>query len=476
MKHSNTPISHEAADDVPDESSLQRNLKNRHIQLIAIGGAIGTGLFMGSGKTISVSGTSIILTYAIIGFFMFFVMRAMGEILLSNLKYKTFTDFCTQYIGQWAGYFIGWSYWLAWVVVAIADCTVISSYMKFWFPDIPTWAPAFSVLAIMFALNMFAVKMFGEIEFWFALIKVVAIIALIVTGVVMISLSVTSPQGVVASLSHLTEDGVVFPYGISGFFAGFQIAIFSFAGVELIGTTAAESHDPHKTLPKAINSVPVRVIIFYVLALGCIISVSSWAKISIDQSPFVQVFLLAGLPAAAGMINMVVLTSAMSAANSGVFATSRMLYSLSGKGQAPKLFHALSKASIPMRGLVFSCACMGAGLVILFIIPEVMKAFTVLSTISAILFIFAWAMIVVAYIRYRSIDPQLHIASRFKMPGGLLMPWLVLAFFAFVIVLLALEPDTLHAMLCMPIWFAILAVAYRRKGKAPQLASETSIS
>ncbi|WP_049818706.1 amino acid permease [Pseudomonas taiwanensis] len=476
MKHSNTPISHEAADDVPDESSLQRNLKNRHIQLIAIGGAIGTGLFMGSGKTISVSGTSIILTYAIIGFFMFFVMRAMGEILLSNLKHKTFTDFCTQYIGQWAGYFIGWSYWLAWVVVAIADCTVISSYMKFWFPDIPTWAPAFSVLAIMFALNMFAVKMFGEIEFWFALIKVVAIIALIVTGVVMISLSVTSPQGVVASLSHLTEDGVVFPYGISGFFAGFQIAIFSFAGVELIGTTAAESHDPHKTLPKAINSVPVRVIIFYVLALGCIISVSSWAKISIDQSPFVQVFLLAGLPAAAGMINMVVLTSAMSAANSGVFATSRMLYSLSGKGQAPKLFHALSKASIPIRGLVFSCSCMGAGLVILFIIPEVMKAFTVLSTISAILFIFAWAMIVVAYIRYRSIDPQLHIASRFKMPGGLLMPWLVLAFFAFVIVLLALEPDTLHAMLCMPIWFTILAVAYRRKGKAPQLASKTSIS
>lgn len=429
---------------------------------------------MGSGKTINVSGTSIILTYAIIGFFIFFVMRAMGEILLSNLQHKTFTDFCTQYIGQWAGYFIGWSYWLAWVVVAIADCTVISSYMKFWFPDIPTWAPAFSVLVIMLALNMFAVKMFGEVEFWFALVKVVAIIALIVTGLVMISLSVTSPQGVVASLSHLTEDGVVFPFGISGFFAGFQIAIFSFAGVELIGTTAAESHDPHKTLPKAINSVPMRVIIFYVLALGCIISVSSWAKINVDQSPFVQVFIIAGLPAAAGVINLVVLTSAMSAANSGVFATSRMLYSLSGKGQAPKLFRVLSKSSIPMRGLVFSCLCMAAGLVILFIIPEMMKAFTVLTTISAILFIFAWAMILVAYIRYRRIDPQLHIASRFRMPGGLLMPWMTLAFFAFVLVLLAFEPDTLHAMLCMPIWFAVLTVAYRRKDKTLQSFNSTS--
>lgn len=459
-----------------DNSSLKRNLKNRHIQLIAIGGAIGTGLFMGSGKTISVSGTSIILTYAIIGFFMFFVMRAMGEILLSNLKHKTFTDLCTQYIGQWAGYFIGWSYWLAMVVVVIADCTVISSYMKFWFPDLPTWGPAFSVLAIMFGLNMFAVKVFGEVEFWFALIKVAAIIALISTGLVLISLSVTSPQGVVASLSHLTADGVVFPHGLSGFFAGFQIAIFSFAGIELVGTTAAESHDPHKTLPKAINSVPVRVILFYVLALSCIISVSSWAKINIDQSPFVQVFLIAGLPAAAGFINMVVLTSAMSAANSGVFATSRMLYSLSGKGQAPRLFRALSKSSTPVRGLVFSCLCMGAGLVILFFIPEVMKAFTVLTTISAILFIFVWALIMVAYIRYRRIDPQLHIASMFKMPGGLLMPWVVLAFFSFVMVLLALEPDTLDAMLCMPIWFAILALAYRRRGQVPQLSSESTAS
>nr|WP_314876933.1 amino acid permease [uncultured Pseudomonas sp.] len=462
------------SDDTHDDISLKRNLKNRHIQLIAIGGAIGTGLFMGSGKTISVSGTSIILTYAIIGFFMFFVMRAMGEILLSDLKHKTFTDFCTQYIGKWAGYFIGWSYWLAWIVVAIADCTIISSYMRFWFPDIPTWGPAFSVLLMMFALNMFAVKMFGEVEFWFALIKVVAIVALIITGLGMISLSVTSPQGVVASLSHLTADGVVFPYGISGFFAGFQIAIFSFAGVELVGTTAAESHDPHRTLPKAINSVPVRVIIFYVLALSCIISVSSWAKINIDQSPFVQVFLLAGLPAAAGLINMVVLTSAMSAANSGVFATSRMLYSLSGKGQAPRLFRVLSKSSIPVRGLVFSCLCMGAGLVILFIIPEVMTAFTVLTTISAILFIFAWAMIMVAYIRYRRMDPQLHLASRFKMPGGLLMPWVVLAFFGFVIVLLALEPDTLHAMLCMPIWFAILTLAYRHKGQVQKLSGEST--
>lgn len=472
----NYDTTQDPTEDINDESSLQRNLKNRHIQLIAIGGAIGTGLFMGSGKTISVSGTSIILTYAIIGFFIFFVMRAMGEILLSNLKHKTFTEFCTQYISQWAGYFIGWSYWLAWVVVAIADCTVISSYMKFWFPDIPTWAPAFGVLAIMFALNMFAVKIFGEVEFWFALIKVIAIVALIITGLVMISLSVTSPQGVVASLSHLTADGVVFPYGISGFFAGFQIAIFSFAGVELIGTTAAESHDPNKTLPKAINSVPVRVIIFYVLALSCIISLSSWPNIHIDQSPFVQVFLIAGLPAAAGMINLVVLTSAMSAANSGVFATSRMLCSLSGNGQAPKLFKALSKSSIPVRGLVFSCLCMCAGLVILFIIPEAMTAFTMLTTISAILFIFAWVMIMVAYILYRKIDPQLHIASNFKMPGGLLMPWVVLAFFAFVIVLLALERDTLYAMLCMPIWFVILAVAYRRGKQIPQLHSETTAS
>lgn len=328
------------------EKSLDRGLTNRHIQLMSIGGAIGTGLFMGAGKTISVSGTSIILTYAIIGFFLFFMMRAMGEILLANLKFKSFADFCTHYIGPSAGYFIGWSYWMSFVIGAIADCIIIGGYMKQWYPDLPVWIPAFSVLAIVLSLNLVAVRIFGELEFWFALIKVIAISALIVTGMLMVAMSFMSPAGIQASLGHLVQDDAMFPHGVRGFLAGFQIAIFSFGGIELIGTTAAEAKNPTKTLPKAINAVPVRVMVFYVLSLVTIISVSSWAEISADKSPFVQLFVLAGLPAAAAIISLVVITSAMSAANSAVFATSRMLFGLSDSAQAHKAFSKLSATSV----------------------------------------------------------------------------------------------------------------------------------
>ncbi|MBN3754346.1 amino acid permease [Paraburkholderia sp. Tr-20389] len=450
-----------------EQGVLHRGLGNRHIQLMSIGGAIGTGLFMGAGKTISVSGTSILLTYMTIGFFLFFTMRAMGEILLSNLQFKSFSDFCSHYIGPWAGYFIGWSYWMTWVVVAIADCTVIGGYLRFWFPDLPLWIPALVVLATLMVLNLVAVRLFGELEFWFALVKVLAITALVVAGVFMIVTGYVAPTGVRASLTHIVEPGVVFPFGLSGFFAGFQIAIFSFGGIELIGTTAAETRDPTRTLPRAINAVPLRVLFFYVLSLACIISVSSWAEIAANKSPFVQLFLLAGFPAAAGIINLVVISSAMSAANSGVFATSRMLYGLAANEQGSQYFMKLSRSSVPVRGLLFSCACMLAGLSVLHFMPEVMGAFTILTTVSAILYIFVWGMILVAYLRYRSRDPHLHLQSTFRLPGGRLMAWASLGFFAFMIYLLLLERDTAQALSVMPAWFIGLAVMYRlRKAKA----------
>ncbi|MEM5346141.1 amino acid permease [Paraburkholderia azotifigens] len=450
-----------------EQGVLHRGLGNRHIQLMSIGGAIGTGLFMGAGKTISVSGTSILLTYMTIGFFLFFTMRAMGEILLSNLQFKSFSDFCSHYIGPWAGYFIGWSYWMTWVVVAIADCTVIGGYLRFWFPDLPLWIPALVVLATLMILNLVAVRLFGELEFWFALVKVLAITALVVAGVVMVATGYVAPTGVRASLTNIVEPGVVFPYGLSGFFAGFQIAIFSFGGIELIGTTAAETRDPTRTLPRAINAVPLRVLFFYVLSLACIISVSSWAEIAANKSPFVQLFLLAGFPAAAGIINLVVISSAMSAANSGVFATSRMLYGLAANEQGSKYFMKLSRSSVPVRGLLFSCACMLAGLSVLHFMPEVMGAFTILTTVSAILYIFVWGMILIAYLRYRSRDPHLHHQSTFRMPGGRLMAWTSLAFFAFMIYLLLLERDTAQALSVMPAWFIGLTIMYRlRREKA----------
>ncbi|MGH1400178.1 MAG: amino acid permease [Acinetobacter tandoii] len=448
-----------------DEEKLQRSLTNRHIQMIAIGGAIGTGLFMGSGKTLSVSGTSIILTYLIIGFFFFFVMRAMGELLLANTNFKTFADFATAYLGPWAGFFLGWSYWCNWIITAIADVIVIGGYMQFWYPDMPVWIPAFASLAILTILNFVAVRMFGELEFWFSLIKIVAIILFIVAGLYLISTHYVSPNGVTASFSHLLESGSMFPYGLTGFLAGFQIAIFAFVGIELVGTTAAETKDPHKSLPKAINSIPLRILLFYVGSLVCIIAVTSWAQVSPEKSPYVEMFTHVGLPIAAGLINFVVATSALSSANSGIFATSRMLYGLSLENDAPKSFRKLSKRKVPIRGLVFSMLCVTLGTSILFIVPNVMTAFTIISALTSILCIFTFMLIVLSYIAYRKKDPELHFKSNYKMPGGLFMAWFTMLFLVFTIVILAFDHDTLIALVLSPIWFVGLFIGYRYKKK-----------
>lgn len=454
------------------EKKLKRNLSNRHIQLIAISGAIGTGLFMGSGKTISLAGPSIIFVYMIIGFILFFVMRAMGEILLSNLNYKSFSDFAADLLGPWAGFFTGWTYWFCWVITGIADVVAIAGYAQHWFPTLEAWIPMLICIFVLLSLNLLTVKMFGETEFWFSMIKIVAILALIVVGIILLLTSYHSEQtNTSAALSNLWQYGGLFPNGMMGFFAGFQIAIFAFVGIELVGTTAAETQDPTKNLPRAINSVPLRIIFFYVFALIIIMTVTPWVFISANKSPFVELFTLIGLPAAASLINFVVLTSAASSANSGIYSTSRMLFGLARKNDAPSIFGRLSRRFVPANGLMFSCLCLLSGVVLIYLVPDVMTAFTIVTTISAILFMFIWSIILLSYIQYRKKRQQLHQQSLFKMPGGIMMCFICLAFFAFVIVLLTFENDTRQALLATPIWFLILAVSYgihRAIGKTKQ--------
>lgn len=460
----NSPI-----DNQPKTSNkLKRNLSNRHIQLIAISGAIGTGLFMGSGKTISLAGPSIIFVYMIIGFMLFFVMRAMGEILLSNLSYKSFSDFAADLIGPWAGFFTGWTYWFCWVITGIADVVAIAGYAQHWFPALQAWIPMLITILVLLTLNLLTVKMFGETEFWFSMIKIIAIIGLIITGLIMIIIAFKSPQtGAVASISNLWEYGGMFPKGMMGFFAGFQIAIFAFVGIELVGTTAAETLDPEKNLPRAINSIPVRIIFFYVLALITIMSVTPWRSILPDKSPFVELFTLAGLPIAASLINFVVLTSAASSANSGIYSTSRMLFGLAKENDAPEAFGELSRRSVPANGLLFSCICLLGGVVLIYCIPNVLTAFTLVTTISAILFMFVWSIILISYLIYRKKRADLHKKSIFKMPAGIMMCWVCLAFFAFVIVLLTFEYDTRQALIATPLWFIVLLISYLiRRNKA----------
>ena len=447
---------------------LRRSLSNRHLQLIAIGGAIGTGLFMGSGKTISLAGPSIVLVYLIIGVMLFFVMRAMGELLLSNLDYKSFIDFSTDLLGPWAGFFCGWTYWFCWIITAIADVIAIASYAQYWFPGLAPWIPAVLCVLLLLTLNLATVRLFGEMEFWFALIKIIAICALIVTGFALVAWGFRSPTGHAASLANLWNDGGVFPKGLGGFFAGFQIAVFAFVGIELVGTTAAETADPMRNLPKAINSIPVRIIIFYVLALLAIMVVTPWRMVEPGKSPFVELFVLAGIPAAASLINFVVRTSATSSANSGIFSTSRMLYGLAEENHAPPLFARLSRAAVPSLGLLFSCFCLLLGAALIYLIPNLITAFTLVTTLSAILFMFVWSLILCAYIAYRRKRPEQHLTSTYKMPGGVAMCYACLAFFAFVLVLLTLQPDTRQALIVSPAWFVLLGIGYAWKGRRKQ--------
>ncbi|MGP6172602.1 D-serine/D-alanine/glycine transporter [Corynebacterium sp. A21] len=445
---------------------LKRGLSNRHIQLIAIGGAVGTGLFMGSGKTISVAGPSVLLVYAVIGFMLFFVMRAMGELLLSNLNYKSLRDAVSDILGPSAGFVCGWTYWFCWIVTGMADIVAVTGYTQYWWPAIPLWLPGAITILVMLALNLVAVRLFGELEFWFSIIKIIAIIALIATGAWMIFTHFESPDGSVARVSNLIEHGGFFPHGLAGFLAGFQIAIFAFVGVELAGTAAAETADPEKNLPKAINAIPIRVVLFYVLALAVIMMVTPWDKVPADASPFVQMFALAGLPAAAGVINFVVLTAAASSANSGIFSTSRMLYGLALEGAAPKSWGRLSRSQVPANGLFFSVCCLIPSLAVLYAGASVMEAFTLITTISSVLFMVVWSFIVVAYLVFRRKHPEKHAASKFKVPGGVFMCWVVLAFFAFMVFVLTMENDTRSALLVTPVWFILLGIGWWLSGGA----------
>lgn len=441
--------------------ALKRGLSQRHIQLIAIGGAIGTGLFMGSGKTINLAGPSIVFVYMIIGAFIYLAMRAMGELLLSNLRYKSFMDMAEDIIGPWAGFFVGWTYWFCWVVTGTADVIAIASYFHFWFPAISVWVPSILVVLLIMGLNLVSVNLFGEMEFWFASIKVMAILVIIAVGVYMVLTGFTSSvSGHTASVANLWEYGGWFPKGALGFFAGFQIALFAFVGIELIGTTAAEAKDPETSLPKAINTIPYRIVFFYVFALLAIMCITPWSDIDSQSSPFVSTFVAVGVPAAASIINFVVLTSAASSANSGIYSTSRMLYGLGLVGVAPRRFGRLSSRRVPADGLLFSCICLLLGASMLIIMPTIMSAFTIMTSVSSVCFVFIWSMIMAAYYVYRKKHPERHAASKFRLPGGLFSCGAVLAFFIGILVLMALEHDTRMALLATPLWFIVLGVGY----------------
>ncbi|EMR05120.1 D-serine/D-alanine/glycine transporter [Bhargavaea cecembensis DSE10] len=442
------------------EQTLERGLKNRHVQLIAIGGAIGTGLFLGAGKSIHLAGPSILLSYLITGIILFLIMRSLGELLMSNLDYHSFVDFVKDYFGEMAAFITGWTYWFCWICIAMADLTAIGIYTQYWIPGVPQWMPGLIALIVLLFMNLATVKLFGEIEFWFALIKIIAIIGLIVVGILMIIKGFSTDSGA-ASFANIWSHGGLFPNGINGFILSFQMVVFAFVGIELVGLTAGETENPEKVIPKAINSIPIRILIFYIGALFVIMSVYPWNSIDPAKSPFVQVFVAVGIAAAAGIVNFVVLTSAASACNSAIFSTSRMLYSLAKEKDAPEKFAKLDRRKVPSKALFFSTAVILISVVLNYVMPE--GVFTLITSISTVCFIFVWGITVLSHLKYRRTRPELAKVNKFKMPLYPFANYLILAFLAFVLVVLAIAEDTRISLMVTPLWFIMLAVIYKTR-------------
>ncbi|MER5545064.1 amino acid permease [Streptomyces sp. NPDC001118] len=447
----------------------QRGLGSRQIQMIAIGGAIGTGLFLGAGKGISKAGPSLILAYAIAGLVIFLIMRALGELLMYRPVSGSFSEYAREFIGPFAGFVTGWTYWLFWVVTGITEVTAAAAYMTYWF-DIPQWVSALIFTIVLYAANLISVKLFGELEFWFSMVKVTAIIGMILicAGILTIGFS---DAGKTASVSHLWNDGGFFPHGVGSTLMTLQMVMFAFLAVELVGVTAGESKDPKKVLPKAINTVPWRIAVFYVGALIMILSVVPWTNFHPGVSPFVAAFQKMGLAAGAGIVNFVVLTAALSSCNSGMYSTGRMLRDLALNSQGPKFFTKLTRSGTPLAGTTFSAALMLVGVWINYQWPG--KAFDYVVSFATISGMWAWIVILICQIRYRAKANRGELPqSEFRAPGAPYTSVFALLFIFMVIVLMGIDKDARVSLYCAPLWGAILGVSYwALKRRNPEAAA-----
>lgn len=442
-----------------EDSQLKRGLSNRHMQLIALGGSIGVGLFYGSSSTIQLAGPAVLLAYLIGGLVIFTIMRALGEMAVAEPVSGSFSKYADKYVGKFAGFLTGWTYWFMWIVVGMAELTVVGVYINYWFPDIPQWVTALVVLVVMTLVNLANVKMYGEFEFWFAMIKVVAIVAMIIVGLCIIIFGVGN-NGEPMGLSNLWEHGGFMPNGLEGLLMCFVLVMFSFGGVELVGITAGEAKNPSSSVPKAINNIVWRILIFYIGALGVMMAIYPWDEVGSSGSPFVQIFDAIGIPAAAHIINFVVITAAVSAFNSGLYGSGRMLYNLALQNQGSKVFKRVSKNGTPVRGILFSSAMLLIAVVLNYVVPE--QVFTYISAVATVAVVTSWTIILITQIKFRKAKSKEEVSAlKFKMPWHPISSYIALAFLLMVVVLMAFIPGMRVALFVAPIWFLILYIGYK---------------
>lgn len=442
---------------------LKRGLSARHIRFMALGSAIGTGLFYGSAAAIQMAGPAVLLAYLIGGAAVFMVMRALGEMAVRDPVSGSFGHYASTYLGPMSGFILGWTYAFEMIIVCLADITAFGIYMGFWFPDVARWIWVLGIVLLIGGLNLCSVKVFGEMEFWLSLLKVAAIVAMILAGFGIMLFGIGSAGSAHASATGISNlwsfDGFM-PNGVGGLIASFAVVMFAFGGIEIIGITAGEAKDPQRVIPKAINAVPLRILLFYVLTLFVLMAIYPWTQIGTQGSPFVQIFDSLGISSAATILNIVVISAAVSAINSDIFGAGRMMFGLAQQGQAPKGFAQISRHGVPWMTVLVMGVTLLAGVVLNYLIPQ--DIFLIIASIATFATVWVWLMILVTQMAMRRSMSAEEVAQlKFPVPFWPYAPIAATVFMVFIFGVLGYFPDTRAALIVGVVWIACLVVAYR---------------
>ena len=450
------------------QEGFRRTLGVRQMQLMALGSTIGVGLFLGSASAIKLAGPSILLAYIVAGTMSFLILRALGEMAVYHPVTGSFASYATNYASPFLGYLVGWGYWFYWTIIAIAEVTAVGIYMQFWLPGSPQWIWAFGSIAIMGVVNLFTAKVFGEFEFWFALIKVVTILIMIALGLFVIIFGFPG-EWTPVGISNLTQNGGFFPGGFAGCLLSMQMVVYAYVGVEMIGITAGEAESPQTTIPMAIDSFIWRIIIFYVGALFVILAIFPWNSIGVNGSPFVQVFERMGLERGAAIINFVVITAALSSCNGGIFSSGRILYTLAQTNHAPKIFSKIASNGIPLHAMFLTIAFIFVGAGLNYFAPA--QAFEYLTSAVTFIGILVWLSILFTHAQFRAMLKREGVdVPHFNMPLWPYTSILVASFLIAVIVILISVTDTRTPVLIGLLLLLGISACYRLF-KAPNTTS-----
>ncbi|PKV90888.1 asparagine:proton symporter (AAT family) [Amycolatopsis echigonensis] len=460
MTEETLPATAEADTADAGDAGYRKALKSRHINMIAIGGAIGTGLFLGAGGRLAQAGPALAIVYAVCGLFAFFVVRSLGELILHRPSSGAFVSYAREFMGEKGAYVAGWMHFLNWSTTGIADITAIALYAHFWsfFTPIPQWVLALIALAVVVSLNLVSVKLFGEMEFWFSIVKVAALVLFLIVGIVLL-VTQHPIDGHVPGPQLIADHGGVFPAGIVPMILIVQGVVFAYASCELVGVAAGETENPKAIVPKAINSIMWRIALFYVGSVVLLAMLLPWNAYTADQSPFVTVLAKLGVPGADSIMNLVVLTAALSSLNSGLYSTGRILRSMSLAGSAPKFTGVMNRNQVPYGGILLTSSVCVVGVGLNYVVPK--DAFEIVLNFAAVGILGTWAIIVLSHLLFvRKAKRGEVTRPHFRLPFSPYTEIATLAFLAAVVVLMGFDKTGRITLLALPLIIAALVVGW----------------